>query len=207
MTTPSPWVPLSLFTLLLGFANSFQLHTQMSPRLQKCANRRPSRQSEPKISDNLNDISCFRFKEVKVPRRKLSSSLKDESDPMKKDRDVGILVLLTVPFAWGTFEPAVRYVYEIKPAVPGFVFSAGYYLIAALALSFLSLVTAGNDISVNEKEETLARNIDIRLPIKGGIELGTYLFVGNALQVVGLQTVPSDRAAFLLQLTTVSTMS
>jgi drug/metabolite transporter (DMT)-like permease len=35
------------------------------------------------------------------------------------------------------------------------------------------------------------------------LELGSYLFVGNALQVIGLQTVPSDRAAFLLQLTTI----
>lgn len=41
------------------------------------------------------------------------------------------------------------------------------------------------------------------LPLLGGLELGTYLFVGNALQVIGLRTVPSDRAAFLLQLTTI----
>mmetsp|Transcript_38384 Transcript_38384/g.92860 ORF Transcript_38384/g.92860 Transcript_38384/m.92860 type:complete len:305 (-) Transcript_38384:1796-2710(-) len=41
------------------------------------------------------------------------------------------------------------------------------------------------------------------LPLLGGFELGTYLFVGNALQVIGLRTVPSDRAAFLLQLTTI----
>ncbi len=29
---------------------------------------------------------------------------------------------------------------------------------------------------------------------RGGWELGSYLFVGNGLQVVGLQTVPADRA-------------
>ena len=33
--------------------------------------------------------------------------------------------------------------------------------------------------------------------------MGTYLFIGNALQVIGLKTVSSDRAAFLLQLTTI----
>ena len=33
--------------------------------------------------------------------------------------------------------------------------------------------------------------------------MGTYLFIGNALQVIGLKTVSSDRAAFLLQLATI----
>lgn len=42
-----------------------------------------------------------------------------------------------------------------------------------------------------------------RLPLLGGFELGTYLFIGNLLQVIGLKTVPSDRAALLLQLTTI----
>ena len=206
MTTLSPWVPLALVTLLLGFANSFMLHNQMAPRVRKSANSWPSRQSKPELLNDLNIISCFRVEDAKTPRTKHRLSLRDENDPMNEDRNVGILVLLTVPFAWGTFEPAVRYVYEIKPAVPGFVFSVGYYLVAALALSLLSLLTAGSDKTVNENEQILAQNIDMRLPMKGGIELGTYLFVGNALQVVGLQTVPSDRAAFLLQLTTVSNL-
>jgi drug/metabolite transporter (DMT)-like permease len=39
--------------------------------------------------------------------------------------------------------------------------------------------------------------------IQGGMERGTYLFIGNALRVIGLKTVASDRAAFLLQLTTI----
>jgi hypothetical protein len=32
-----------------------------------------------------------------------------------------------------------------------------------------------------------------------GAELGFYLFLGNTLQVIGLETVPSDRAGFLVQ--------
>jgi hypothetical protein len=35
------------------------------------------------------------------------------------------------------------------------------------------------------------------------LELGSYLFVANCLQVVGLETVESDRAGFLVQFTTV----
>ena len=37
----------------------------------------------------------------------------------------------------------------------------------------------------------------------GGIELGLYLFLANLCQITGLQSVPADRAGFLVQLTTV----
>jgi drug/metabolite transporter (DMT)-like permease len=43
----------------------------------------------------------------------------------------------------------------------------------------------------------------IPVQVTGGLELGSYLILGNALQVTGLQTVPADRAAFLVQLTTI----
>jgi drug/metabolite transporter (DMT)-like permease len=39
--------------------------------------------------------------------------------------------------------------------------------------------------------------------LRGGLELGTYLFLGNLLQLVGLLSISANRAAFLLQLTTV----
>jgi hypothetical protein len=41
------------------------------------------------------------------------------------------------PTAWGTFEPAVRFVYQIQPNIPPFVFSFVYYVVAASALLFL----------------------------------------------------------------------
>ena len=143
---------------------------------------------------------------LSVVRKKLSriQATAPENDlPASIDRNLGILVLCTVPLAWGTFEPAVRYVYKIEPAVPGFVFSVGYYLVAALSLSALlglsSVLRKGKD-----SDETKRKEKETSLPIRGGIELGIYLFLGNGLQVLGLKTVPSDRAAFLLQLTTVS---
>jgi len=123
------------------------------------------------------------------------------------ERNLGILVLCTVPLAWGTFEPAVRYVYAIKPAVPPFVFSVSFYFVAAVALSSLATVSMlqRQDEPLDSKDESVSDQHDASpsLPIIGGIELGTYLFLGNGLQVLGLKTIPSDRAAFLLQLTTV----
>ena len=116
------------------------------------------------------------------------------------ERTLGILVLLTVPLAWGTYTPVVKYMYEkMDPSMPGFVFSAGYYVVAAVSLSILSQLQVQNeedDYLDKEEESNKITNI-------GGWELGSYLFIGNGLQVVGLQTVPADRAAFLVQLTTV----
>ena len=126
-----------------------------------------------------------------------------------EDRYRGILVLMTVPLAWGTFEPVVRFVYAIDPPIPGLVFSPCYYLVAATALSALSVVTSRSD---DEQTGILSsfENIGDRtaeenpaLPILGGMELGFYLFLGYSLQVLGLDTLNSDRVAFLIQLTTI----
>ena len=155
----------------------------------------------------------------------------------ESDYENGLLVLMTVPVAWGTFEPAVRLVYKYEPLVPPLVFSFAYYLVAtsvlaigALCSSATTTTTAnnlGSAVSSHRAASSLVggENGDggsietdeaggetttnpgffsgLPLSIRGGTELGTYLFVGNALQVIGLKTVPSDRAAFLLQLTTI----
>lgn len=78
--------------------------------------------------------------------------------------------------------------YEIDPPIPGFVFSTAYFAVAALsAFALLSLKTTDED------------DPDDWIALKAGLELGFYLFVGNSLQVLGLKSVPSDRAGFLVQ--------
>ncbi|KAG7351516.1 EamA-like transporter family protein [Nitzschia inconspicua] len=134
------------------------------------------------------------------------------------DNKSALAVLMTVPIAWGTFEPAVRSVYQYQPNIPPFLFSFAYYLVATTALNgILSLWTSSvvddPNPNRNRKNDTFENNNNsgdkdeqqrsTDVAVQGGIELGTYLFVGNALQVIGLKTVPSDKAAFLLQLTTI----
>jgi hypothetical protein len=109
-----------------------------------------------------------------------------------------------------SFRVIVRYLYTIQPPVPGFVFSACYYTLAAATTSFLAYQLQSPSITSSEMEEdagTLGDDDDFSIqsiiPFKGGIELGLYLFVANCLQVIGLETVESDRAGFLVQLTTV----
>ena len=154
--------------------------------------------SRPTSSKNLStSLFASAPDENNIPKQSGSSS----------ERNLGVLVLCTVPLAWGTFEPAVRYVYGIEPAVPGFLFSVVFYLVAAVSLSTLAVLSMINNESNDMDETSITQqqedNTSPSLPILGGIELGTYLFLGNGLQVLGLKTIPSDRAAFLLQLTTV----
>jgi drug/metabolite transporter (DMT)-like permease len=88
----------------------------------------------------------------------------------------------------------------MDPSVPGFVFSAGYYLVAASVLSSLNWWSCRNEMNDGRVKYNGDETDSSAL---GGIELGFYLFLGNIFQVIGLQTVPADRAAFLVQLTTV----
>lgn len=135
-----------------------------------------------------------------------STTSEDEVGGSKLDpeRSLGLLVLLTVPLTWGTYGPVVKYLYEIQPPVPGFLFSAAYYMVASLSLLLLTAMQKdGHETKTPAKAEEQDSKENSGLPILGGLELGTYLFLGNGLQILGLKTVPSDRAGFLVQLTTV----
>jgi drug/metabolite transporter (DMT)-like permease len=130
-------------------------------------------------------------------------------------RQNGIAVLLTVPLAWGTYSPVVQYLSTmVEPPIPGLIFSALYYTVAAVTLWSLVAVTSlvrGRDVLSTKKKEALflplrkAARSSSRAAIlmTGGLELGGYLFLGNLLQVLALRTVPADRAGFLVQLTTI----
>lgn len=113
-----------------------------------------------------------------------------------QERALGLLSLLTVPIIWGTYVPTVRFMYEVDPPVPGLVFSASYLSVAALA-SLVAIV-----IEARRSESGARTNFGsdgLTTAAKAGLELGLYTFLANTLQVVGLETVPSDRAGFLIQ--------
>ncbi|MGK3742710.1 MAG: drug/metabolite transporter (DMT)-like permease [Bacillariaceae sp.] len=192
-------------------------------------------------------------------RRELKLNLSNDQDSSNSNKinnnknsyNKGLFVLMSVPVAWGTFEPAVRFVYKYQPLMPPLVFSFAYYLVASSVLTICSFLlmlsssssssssssiikTTNNDndntnttistattavaaappattkintsamlTTLNDNTTTNNHWTKLPLSIQGGIELGTYLFIGNSFQVIGLKTVPSDRAAFLLQLTTI----
>ena len=173
MTSPlrsrTAWTRLLLIVLLLNHAACFQVSIDPVGSISQAC-------SPERRLDNDGRRRPTEILAVNAP------------DVSPQERNLGLGVLLTVPIAWGTFEPAVRYVYTI--GVPALLFNVSYYMVAALPLLIAASLTS------NDSEEKASS-------LRGGFELGTYLFVGNALQILGLQTVPADRAAFLLQLTTV----
>jgi drug/metabolite transporter (DMT)-like permease len=140
----------------------------------------------------------------KTPLHGQLSNDKEEIDGAERQKR--ILVLTTVPFAWGTFEPAAKYVYGADPPIPAFVFSTAYYMVAAMTLLTIAAVNSYSGASSSnftKTHQTEDRSSPFGNALFGGLELGMYLFIGNALQLVGLRTVEADRAAFLLQLTTI----
>lgn len=50
-------------------------------------------------------------------------------------------VLLSVPVAWGTYGPAVRFMYALEQPVPGLLFATLYYICAFATLATLALLT------------------------------------------------------------------
>jgi len=145
-------------------------------------------------SNNSNLKTALLEKDSKAIENQSTPSIANEdifhlNTKNLSQRTIGALVLLSVPLSWGTFAPVVKYVYDMPVPLPGFLFSACYYVVAATTLCSLNLL---------QKEAQPSGKV-----LRGGLELGSYLFIGNALQIIGLQSVPADRAAFFVQLTTV----
>jgi hypothetical protein len=153
----------------------------------------------PEIWDRISTKTSL---QAMPGRQNQSASVVDETDISQQL--VGTLVLFTVPLSWGTYVPVVRYLYAINPPVPGLVFSACYYTLAAATTTLLAIVQSRHsDPGTGEGKENQNNPTHSMIPVTGGVELGLYLFIANCLQVVALRTVESDRAAFLVQLTTV----
>jgi hypothetical protein len=85
------------------------------------------------------------------------------------ERRNGVLVLFTVPVAWGSFEPATRFVYSTDPELPSLLFSVAYYFVAAITLLSLTLLPQTWHDTDDDKTTPW--------PVWGGLELGFYLLL------------------------------
>ena len=113
---------------------------------------------------------------------------------------LGLLVLCSVPLVWGTYVPIVRLLYEIDPPIPGFLFSAFYFFISAVTTVVLANVLEERN-KQQQEESFVVENASnqTKAEFLAVLELGSWLFMGNTLQLLGLKTVSSDRAGFLVQ--------
>ena len=122
----------------------------------------------------------------------------------------GYVALGMVPILWGTYGPIVRAMYELEIPVPGFVFSSCYFTVAALttvALAVSQSSLSGTESSSSKSSPFVLHELQQlftdRPTVLGGMELGVYVLLANCFHVVGLETVSSDKAGFLLQSTCV----
>jgi len=111
----------------------------------------------------------------------------------------GSLILLAVPVLWGSYGPAVQLLYDMDPAVPGLVFSAAYFSVASITTVSLLLANAVSTPKEEIANENQGKTSGSLFPIRSGMELGAYVFLANTVHVIGLETVPADRAGFLIQ--------
>jgi hypothetical protein len=111
----------------------------------------------------------------------------------------GLFVLATVPLVWGTYVPIVRLLYEIDPPIPGYIFSAAYFGISAVTTTVLANLFAKNDHPSRRPSDDNTNLSTDQTQTLAGLELGSWIFMGNTLQLLGLETVSSDRAGFLVQ--------
>lgn len=116
-------------------------------------------------------------------------------------------LLYTVPFLWGSFAPAVRFLFSQNPHQDPSVFNSERLLLSTLVYApvllpeFRAFWQRRAD-SRNNTQNSI--NNDGRFDFfPAGFELGVYVFLANIAQVLGLEQTSASRAAFLVQLQTV----
>lgn len=130
----------------------------------------------------------------------------------------GIIGLLAVSFLWGTFGPAVKWMYAAEPSLTPSILTGARTLLEAV---FLLSLTLGRQTVTQQQQQQQAAAAHAKesssasgsgtgsgsiLPlVLGGLELGLYNFAGNALEAQALALTSASRSAFLVQLTLVFT--
>lgn len=111
-------------------------------------------------------------------------------------------VLLLVPLAWGTWSPATVLLYrELNNYPPPFLLNS-YFQFMSFSALFATMLVKRKKVLESDKLDNkfLIQNKEL---IHAGTELGAYLFIGSSLQLYGLQYTSANKAAFLVQLTTI----
>lgn len=112
-----------------------------------------------------------------------------------------LAVLMLVPVAWGTYGVAIKSLYELEAPPPELLFTLLNYLVSSTSVYAVSLLAS----SAPRTDGAAAADAGAPLPLREGLELGAYLFLGSTLQIFGLRDTSASRGAFIVQLSTVLT--
>ena len=138
-----------------------------------------------------------------------TSSVQCIQQPLSQNsQNSRVAALIAVPLAWGSYGPAVKLAYELPHVPPAPVLQAAFQFVSFSGLIIAGLLNAQRQgaATVDATDDTAADsgglNIDASTA-RAGLELGLWLFLGQALQLQGLQRTDAAKAGFFVQLTTV----
>ncbi|KAI5075485.1 hypothetical protein GOP47_0009561 [Adiantum capillus-veneris] len=198
-------------------------HAQILPELPSTPS--PSAIS-PLSSSNSPPLHAL-FSFAALPDSKQESPLPSQDVCARKgfleSKGIARFLLLLVSVFWGTYGPAVRYVYaQPHPPSPSILTLARKAVSVLFFLCFLPLETSFAE--PKQVDEELASQEENFYDLDGGgssnqlpgfltdvfgiewlaaIELGLWTFLGTACQTDGLENTTATRAGFLLQSVTV----
>ena len=110
-----------------------------------------------------------------------------------------VAALIAVPLAWGTYGPAVKLAYALPHVPPAPVLQALFQSVSFGGLLLAGVLKRGARDG-DDADEGLSFDMTT---LRAGAELGLWLFLGQALQLQGLQRTDAAVAGFLVQLTTI----
>jgi len=128
----------------------------------------------------------------RAPVLRMDSEAESARDPSR------VAALIAVPCAWGTYGPAVKLAYALPHVPPAPVLQALFQSVSFGGLLLANVLKAPKAAS----EADDGAGLDLST-VRAGAELGGWLFLGQALQLQGLQRTDAAVAGFLVQLTTI----
>jgi len=116
-----------------------------------------------------------------------------------------VAAALTVPIIWGTYSPVVKSIYSNAEvlAPPPILFNFLTYMVSFLTLNLAQKLFFPGKNAVVGSSKHEQTTFSSPLELKAGAELGLWLFFGSTVQIMGIQSTSADRAAILVQLTTI----
>ena len=126
-------------------------------------------------------------------------------DQEERTRDpTRVAALIAVPLAWGTYGPAVKLAYALPHVPPAPVLQALFQSVSFGGLLLAGVLKKGarDGSNADDDKEEESASFDMTT-LRAGAELGLWLFLGQALQLQGLQRTDAAVAGFLVQLTTI----
>ena len=145
------------------------------------------------IEEKTNSSSDEEGKRLAIASEKLIRYLREEAPP------TSILLLNFVAVIWGSQHAIIKTVVDdCDPAAFTFLRFGLASLIAAPYLPGVKQTV--KSFGTDESGTGTKNEIDLYMPWRWGTEMGLWMFLGFALQAVGLQTTTAQRSGFLLYL-------